>query len=426
MQTNDFTVIEQQKLAELDRMKRLATGLLVLMTLVYIMSRIFHGPAWLGFVEATAEAAMIGALADWFAVTALFRHPLGLPIPHTAIIPRRKDAIADQFGIFVQQNFLSEDVISEKVRSMNLSRRVADWIVQRENAHAIAEQVSAGLAGVVRVMNDAEVQTMIERRVEQKVRDTSFSPIIGDILTFITSGRRQQELFDGAAEVGLYLLEDSDEDIQSTVKRETPWWFPASVDAAIYRRIVRSVSKMLYEMQVDIYHPMRVRLVAMVNEFLDDLKHSDDIRTKEDAIKEDLLQQPAVRDFTVTLWSDIKDALLRQSEQPDAELRQAIEDSVVRFGESIQEDETLAAKIDGWADDSARYLIRTYGHEVADLIANTIEGWDPEATSERIEVQIGKDLQFIRINGTVIGGLAGFVIHSVTVATPWLRGWLPF
>lgn len=426
MPIKDFTALAQRKQADLDRMKRLATGLFALMTLVYIASRVFHGPVWLGYVEATAEAAMVGALADWFAVTALFRHPLGLPIPHTAIIPRRKDAIADEFGVFVQQNFLSEDVISEKVRSMNLSRRVADWIVQQDNARAIAEQVSAGLAGVVRVMNDADVQAMIEQRVEQKVRETSFAPMIGDILTFITSGRRQQELFDGAVEVGLYLLEDSDDDIQSTVKRETPWWFPASVDAAIYRRIVRSVSKMLYDMQVDIYHPMRVRLVGMVNEFLEDLRHSEDIRTKEAAIKEDLLQQPALRDFTVTLWSDIKDALLRQSEQPDAELRRAIEDSVIRFGESIREDETLAAKIDGWADDSARYLIATYGHEVADLIANTIESWDPEATADRIEVQIGKDLQFIRINGTVIGGLAGFVIHAVTEATPWLRGWLPF
>lgn len=420
MTIDKFTALEAQKQHELTQMKRLATGLLVLMTLIYIVSRIFHGPDWLGFVEATAEAAMVGALADWFAVTALFRHPLGLKIPHTAIIPRRKDVIAEQFGVFVQQNFLSEDVISEKIASMKLSQRVADWIVQRENARAIAEQVSAGLAGVVRVMNDSDVQSMIERRVEDKIRETSFAPMIGDILTFVTSGRRQQELLDGAVNMGLYLLEESDDDIQSTVKSETPWWFPSSVDSAIYRRIVRSVSKMLYDMQVDIYHPMRVRLIGMINEFLEDLKTSEDIRRKEVTLKDDLLQQPAVRDFTTTLWRDIKEALLKQSEKPDNELRKAIEDSVIRFGESIREDEALAAKIDSWADDGARYLIRTYGHEVAELISNTIEGWDPKATSERIEVQIGKDLQFIRINGTVIGGLAGFVIHSATVASDWL------
>lgn len=416
-----FTELEQQKRRELANMKRLATGLLLAMTAVYITARFFQGQyVWLGFVEATAEAAMVGALADWFAVTALFRHPLGIPIPHTAIIPSRKDTIAEQFGGFVQQNFLSEEVISEKIRSMNLSRRVANWIVERQNAAAVAEQVTAGLAGIVRVMNDADVQEMIEHKVADKIRATSFAPMIGDLLSFITSGRRQQELFDAAVRMGLYLLEDSDEDIRTTVSRETPWWFPSSVDKAIYYRIVRSVSKMLYEMQVDIYHPMRVRLVQMLNQFMDDLKHSPDIQQKEVTLKEDILKEPALRDFTRSLWTDIKQSLMNQSQNPDAELRQAIEDSVMRFGRSILEDPLLEAKIDGWADDSARYLIRTYGHEVADLISNTISNWDPEATSERIEIQIGRDLQFIRINGTVVGGLAGLTIHTLSLAPEWI------
>jgi len=172
---------------------------------------------------------------------------------------------------------------------------------------------------------------------------------------------------------------------------------------------------MLYEMQVDVFHPFRVRMVGSINQFLEDLKHSDDIAKKEVAIKEDILNQPAIRDFTVSLWNDIKQALLDQSENPDAELKQAIEESVMRFGQTILEDEKLANKIDGWAEDSAGYLIRTYGHEVAALISDTIESWDPKATSERIEIQIGKDLQFIRINGTVIGGLVGLLIHTVTV-----------
>jgi uncharacterized membrane-anchored protein YjiN (DUF445 family) len=415
MQFDKFTELERHKQQELAQMKRLATGLLLLMTAIYVTTQFFHGIVWVGFVEATAEAAMIGALADWFAVTALFRHPMGIPIPHTAIIPSRKDTIGEQFGVFVQQNFLSEEVISNKIRSMKLANRVANWIVDREHARAIAEQITAGLAGVVRVMNDKDVQELIERKVEQRIRDTSFAPMIGELLSFITSGRRQQELFDASVRIGLYLLEDSDGDIRDTVTRETPWWFPASVDKAIYHRIVRSVDKMLYEMQVDIFHPMRVRLVSMMNEFLDELKHSEDIRQKEIALKEEVLEEPAVRDFTTSLWTDIKQALLDQSEHPDAELKQTIEDSVVRFGQSILEDPALAEKIDGWADESARYLIRTYGHEVADLISGTIESWDPTATSERIEIQIGKDLQFIRINGTVVGGLAGLTIHTFSV-----------
>ncbi len=395
-------------------MKRLATGLLIFVALLYTGSAYFEPHYyWVSYLNAASEAALVGAIADWFAVTALFRHPLSIPIPHTAIIPNRKDAIAKQFGEFVQDNFLSEEVIAEKIRSMHLSQRVAGWIVEPDNAAAVAEQVTAGLAGVVRVINDDDIQAMIERSVEDKIRDTSFAPIIGDLLSFVTSGRRQQDLFDGAVNMGLYLLEDSDRDIREKVGEETPWWFPSSVDKAIYARIVRSVSKMLYEMQVDIYHPLRVRLVNMMNEFMEDLKHSEGIRDKEAAIKEDLLQAPAVVEFTGSLWRDIKTVLIEQSENPNAELQRAIEQSVIRFGQSILEDETLAQKIDGWAEDSARFLIRTYGHEVAELISETIEGWDPEVTSGRIEEQIGKDLQFIRINGTIVGGLVGLSIHSI-------------
>lgn len=422
MDKQQFAELEQQKRRDLAAMKRLATGLLILMTLVYAVARYFHGQYfWLGFIEATAEAAMVGALADWFAVTALFRRPLGLPIPHTAIIPRRKDAIAAQFGAFVQQNFLSEAIISEKIRSMDLSRRVADWIVRSDNASAVAEQLTTGLAGIVRVMNDRDIQAMIERNVSAKIRGTSFSPMIGDLLSFITSGRRQQELFDAMVRMGMYLLEDSDEDIRSTVRRETPWWFPASVDKAIYFRIVRSVNKMLYEIQTDIHHPLRIRLVQMMNDFMENLKHSPDIHDKETAIKEELLLEPRLRDFITSLWADIKQALVAQSEHPDTELRQTIAASVIHFGESIKSDPVLAVKIDGWADDSARYLIRTYGHEVADLITDTIENWDADVTAERIEVQIGRDLQFIRINGTVVGGLAGLTIHAISVL-PGLLG----
>jgi len=414
MSSTIFLDHDPERIAELQRMKQLATGLLLLVAIIYTGSAYLeHQYYWVSYVNAASEAAMVGAIADWFAVTALFRHPAGLKISHTAIIPNRKNEIAEQFGEFVQANFLSDEVITKKVRSMNLSRRVAGWLVEEGNARAVAEQVTAGLAGVVKVINDDDIQAMIEKNVEDKIRSTSFAPMIGDLLSFITSGRRQQDLFDGAANVGLYLLEDSDRDIRDKVQEETPWWFPSSVDKAIYQRIVRSVSKMLYEMQVDIYHPLRVRLVNMINEFMDDLKHSEDIREKEIALKEELLEAPAVIEFTGTLWKDIKDVLIRQSEHPDAVLKKAIEDSVVRFGESILEDDSLAEKIDGWAEDSARYLIDTYGHEIASLISDTIESWDPEATSLRIEEQIGKDLQFIRINGTVVGGLVGLSLHSV-------------
>ena len=266
----------------------------------------------------------------------------------------------------------------------------------------------------MKVVNDKDIQSMIERKLEGKIRETSFAPLIGDLLTFLTSGKRQQAAFDAGVKIALSVLEDSDDQLREKIQQETPWWFPGSLDKAVYRKIMKSTSKALYEMQVDIFHPMRVRLVQMSNEFMQDLKHSEDIKEKEISIKEDLLKQVAVRDFTSSLWHDIKTALLEQSESPDAELKAAIQHAVERFGQTLLEDPILADKINGWAEESSRYLINNYGHEVANLITQTIEAWDPKSTSERIEIQIGKDLQFIRINGTVVGGLAGLCIHSIS------------
>ena len=412
---------EEAKRADLTRMKRLATGLLVFATLVYAGATYFETEfTWLEFVSATAEAAMVGALADWFAVTALFRHPLGLKIPHTAIVPRKKDVFASQFGQFVQENFLHEDIISERIKAMNLSQNVADWVVKPENSEQVAQQIAAGLAGLAKVMRDEEVQAMIERNLENRIRDTQFSPILGRGLAYVMAGTRKQDVLDAAVNIGLYMLEENRDVIRSRINEETPWWFPKSVDRTIYRKIIESTRSTLIEMQIDPDHELRERFEDMVEDFLDDLQYSDEILEKEQDLKEELLMDTAVRDFVITLWQDLKATLIRHSEAPDTELRRNLQRAVQGFGESILSDPELAERIDGYADDAARYLIRTYGHEVADLISHTIESWDPEVTSERIEVQIGRDLQFIRINGTVVGGLAGLTIHTVSVLPGYL------
>lgn len=395
-------------------MRRLATGLLCLAAGLYIAVRtLAPDEIWVGFVLAAAEAAMVGAIADWFAVTALFRHPLGIPIPHTAIIPRRKDAIARQFGRFVQANFLSEAVIAEKLSSMSLSRSVAGWLSRPDNARAVAEQITTLLAGAARVMHDDEIQRLIDARIQSRIRDTSFGPMIGELLTFVTTGRRQQAIIDGAVSFGLRLLDDTDDEIRFTVRRKTPWWFPDSVDRVIYEQIVRAISRTLYEMQTDIYHPLRGRAVQALNGLVHDLKHSEELAKKERELKEELLNEPALRQFIESLWSDIKSSLIRQAESPDPDFHRAIEDAVMQFGKAIREDAGLAGKVDAWVDGSARYLIRTFGNDVAALIQDTIEKWDGDATAERIEHQIGRDLQFIRINGTVVGALVGLAIHTI-------------
>jgi len=247
---------EINKKAELARMKLVATGLLVLVTIIYIVAVIFEARyPWVGFISATAEAAMVGALADWFAVTALFRHPLGLKIPHTAIIPYRKDAIADQFGNFVKTNFLATEVITSKLRSINAARLAANWISQPENSQLIAQQVAVGIAGVVQVMNDEDVQDMIERSLRARIQSTPVSPLLGHLLSLITSGQRKEELLSGAVKLGLHLLKENRDIIQEKIAQETPWWFPEPVDEAIYKKILTASQKTLQEVSSNPKHP---------------------------------------------------------------------------------------------------------------------------------------------------------------------------
>ncbi len=403
------------KQTELTRMKFVATALFGVVTVIYIVALIFEKRyLWVGFVSATAEAAMVGAIADWFAVTALFRHPLGLKIPHTAIIPKRKDAIAENFGRFVKSNFLSEQVISDKLYSMNMSKSVALWISQPENSKLIANQVAAGLAGMTQVMNDEDIQDIIEHSIQTQIRSLKIAPILGNLLSLITSGKRKQELFQGAVQFGVQVLEQNRDVIQERIALETPWWFPEPVDKAIHKKIVDAAENTLQEVNADPNHPLQKRFDTAIDRFLEDLKHSSEISAKEEIIKEELLEHPMVKDFASSLWVDIKISILEHSSNPDTAFRRALQQGIIRFGEAFAKDEVLLAKSDRWIEEGAIYLVKEYGYEVEQLISETVKKWDARAASDKIELEIGKDLQFIRINGTIVGGLAGFIIHALS------------
>ncbi len=406
---------ENHKQAELAKIKIMAGALFWLAIAIYILASIFEEQyIWVGFVSATAEAAMVGAIADWFAVTALFRHPLGLKIPHTAIIPRRKDAIAENFGRFVQRNFLSEEVIFGKLRSMNVTKSATEWISQPENSKLIANHAAVGIAAVVQIMKDEDIQEMIERSLQNRIQSTQIAPLLGNLLSLVTSGSRKQELLRGTVKLGVHLLEENGDVIQEKIAQETPWWFPEPVDKAIYKKIVTATRKTLRDVDTDPNHPLRKRFDAVIDGFLDDLKHSPEVADREEAIKAELIQHPVVQDFSSSLWVDIKTSVLDHSSDPNTEFRKAIEHGVNQFGKALLEDEVLLEKINRWVEESTLYLIREYGYEVERLISQTIRKWDAESASKKIELQIGKDLQFIRINGTIVGGLAGLVIHTLT------------
>ncbi|MDB4950638.1 MAG: hypothetical protein JWM27_3287 [Gemmatimonadetes bacterium] len=406
---------EALKKQQLETMKSRAAALLVAATVVYVVARIFEARwPWVGYVRATAEASMVGGIADWFAVTALFRYPMGVKIPHTAIIPNRKERIGRSLGNFVQNNFLSRPVITQKLRSVNVGRKLAAWLADPAHAGTVAKHVAAGATGVVQVLKDDEVQELIEQSLVSKVRGTQVAPVMGNVLAMITTGNRHQELFDSALKLVSRLVDENRDALRERISREMPWWVPTPIDDKIYQRIILGIDATMHEVAVDPAHPMRARFNDAVNEFVEKLKSSPEMIAKGEALKEDLLRHPAVRAYSASLWSDAKAWLVRHGTDPDSRFRQRIEHAVTQFGQSLQGDDELLEKVDGWVEAAVLYVVEEYRQEVADLIAGTVAAWDPDDTTRKIELQIGKDLQFIRINGTLVGGLAGLIIYAVS------------
>jgi uncharacterized membrane-anchored protein YjiN (DUF445 family) len=401
---------------ELNRMKLLATGLLVAVAVLFVGALLLERQyPWVGFVRAFAEAAMVGALADWFAVTALFRHPLGLPIPHTAIIARRKDSIGASIGRFVEDNFLSEEVLISRMRSLHVLQRMAGAISQPEVSNQIAKHGTTAINNALRVINDVDVQSVIERSLIGRIHATQPAPLLGRILSALLAGRRQPELVHELINIVEHLVEENKEAIRIKIRQETPWWLPQTVDRHIAERLFETVKSTLHAVSIDPNHPFHDKFHDLLYAFIERLQHDPATIARGEALKEDLLNNPIVREFSASLWAEIKLALLSQSDNPDSALHATITNGVRQFGELLLRDEMLANKINGWMESLVVYASQEYRHQFGQLIAHTVSKWDADVTSNKIELQIGRDLQFIRINGTVVGGLAGLVIYGVSL-----------
>ncbi len=406
---------EEEKRVRLQKMKRMATGLLVFAALVFVVTSIFESRyPWLGYVRATAEAAMVGAIADWFAVTALFRYPMGVRIPHTAIIPNRKERIGKSLGSFVQNNFLSPPVLLARIRGANVARKIAEWMADPQHADTVGKHAADGVKGLVEVLRDEEVQEIIEQSLMSRVRATQVAPLMGNVLSVVTADNRHQELLDSAIRLFERLFDENRDALRDKIRRETPWWMPTAVDDQIYNKIVRSVENTLHEVTSDPAHPLRGRFNEAMGEFVERLKSSPEMITRGEAFKEEVLQHPAVRGFSASIWADVKSSVLAHSADPQSEFRRRVAQAVSRKAASLLEDEELLEKVNGWVERTVLYIVEQYRHEVAGLIETTVAAWDPEDTTQKIELQIGRDLQYIRINGTLVGGLVGLLIYTVS------------
>jgi len=407
---------------DLRRMKAVAGGLLALAALTYVVAEAVARrqgsdvDVWVSYLRAAAVAGMVGGLADWFAVTALFRRPLGLPIPHTAIVPTRKDAIGRSLGEFVATYFLSADAVRGRVVSARPSARVGGWLVLPGNAERVCAEAAGALRAGLSVLDDDDVQAVLEQTVARRLAQVPTGPTLGRLLEQVVADGAHRRLVDLSLANAVRWLVEHKETVVAAVAAQAPAWSPRFVDEAVAERVHAEVLRVAVEVRDDPHHALRGSLDRFLVSYADDLQHDEATRRRADEARAALLAHPQVRQAMADAAASVRRVVLEAVDDPDGELRRRAADAVRGFGARLLAEPELAAKVDGWLADLAAHVATGYGGELTTLIAETVDRWDGAQTARRIELHVGRDLQFIRINGTVVGALAGLVIEAFTLA----------
>jgi uncharacterized membrane-anchored protein YjiN (DUF445 family) len=401
----------------LRRMKVVALSFLVGATAVFLGCRWAQAggmtAAWIGYLGAAGEAGMVGALADWFAVTALFKHPLGIPIPHTAIIKRKKDQLGEGLGAFVRENFLSPEVVSTKIRDAQVPSRLGKWLSEQSHAERVAAESATVLRVLVELLRDDDVQQLIDRIIVRRIAEPQWGPPVGRVLSTLLAENRQEALIQLLADRAFQWSLNAGEVIQRVIERDSPTWSPRFVDHLVGDRIHRELMDFTDKVRRNPEHELRRSATRFLFEFADDLQNDDATIARAEAVKEQLMSREEVTNAAGTAWKTLKRLVLEGVDDPSSALRSRIADAVVGIGESLRDDAELRDKVDNWIARGAEHLVAQYGVEITAIITDTIERWDAEEASRRIELHVGRDLQFIRINGTVVGSLAGLIIYAI-------------
>jgi len=408
---------EDLRLAQLRRMRMRATALLVVMTAVFFALRLWAGShGWAGYAQAFTEASMVGGLADWFAVTALFRHPLGLPIPHTAITSERKDQFGATLGEFVQQNFLSADNIAERVRAFKPAERVATWLAAPDKADLLAQHGANAAIALADLVRDEDVHRVLAEEIEAAVESLPLTAIAARVLRLMTADNRHDELLEAMLRALQRFLEENQGALRQRFGAEAPWWLPGAVEDRIFERLFDGVRALLQDATTQSDHAVRVQFGEWLDDFIARLEQSPDLAARGEQLKRELLDHAELRSWTSSMWDEVKDSLRTQASDPDSRLRRSLAGAVTAAGRRLATDEALRSKVDELAESAVRSVANQFHEEAAELISGTIARWDSAQASQKLESLLGRDLQFIRINGTVVGGLAGLVIHLITQA----------
>jgi uncharacterized membrane-anchored protein YjiN (DUF445 family) len=397
-------------------MKAIATGALLAMAVVFAVATwAQHRGAgvWTGYVAAAAEAGMVGALADWFAVTALFRHPLGLPIPHTAIIPTKKDQFGHALGEFVGENFLSSDVVRSRLRAVGIASRLGTWLSEPEHADRVTAELSTALRGALAVLRDADVRAVVGEAITRRADAQEIAPGLGALLERIVEQQGHRRAVDLVCTRAAEWLDVHSDSVMDAVAGGAPGWTPRFVDRRVGERVYRELLRFVTEMRDQPDHPARGAIDRFLTDFAGDLRSDPRTRERVERLKSETLARSEVQDLISSAWGSVRAMIVAAAEDERSQLRLRARASLLSLGRRTSSDGRLRGKIDGWIEDAAVYVVTTYQDEITSLITETVAAWDAEHTSRKIEAHVGRDLQFIRLNGTVVGSLAGLAIYTL-------------
>jgi uncharacterized membrane-anchored protein YjiN (DUF445 family) len=396
----------------LRRMRAFATALLAVMAAIFVATTwALPHTAWLDPLRAFAEAALIGGLADWFAVTALFRRPLGLPIPHTGVVPARKDDIGRALARFIRDNFLVREAVERRLDRTDLAGRLGAWLDSEANAGRVTHDVAAALDWALRAGDGGELRAALGGTLKQAFNKVPVSSAIATLLEVLTTGTHAQTVIDELVKFARTQLESHRVMIRVRIHERSPWWLPQFVDQEIYDKLMAEVERLLDSIAADPEHPARVELVTRVKSLQQSLAADPKLADKSRALQHDVVAHPAVRAYAHDLWARLAEDLHSALAAPGSELRVGVEQEIRKLGAVLRHDPEVAARLNGWLKQLLLYLVENYRDPLSEIVSETIESWDPIATSKRIEQNIGTDLQFIRVNGTLVGGLVGLLIY---------------
>lgn len=416
MQITAVSEGDRARLQALRTMRAVATGLLVFAAIVFVAT---HGrPGVWGYVNASAEAAMVGAIADWFAVTAIFRHPLGLPIPHTALIPRRKNALAQSLEEFVSQNFLTPQTLRERYLDAQVLARCGNWLADPVNAERVIAEALPALKRGLASIDEPVLIEFVDETLTPRLQAEPISPLAGHLLAAIERDGAHHGLVDIAAtELHAWLVSHPDE-VAAIIGSRAPWWSPQWVDDKVTSRIAGELVSWAAQVRDQPEHRVRAAIDSYLRDLSVGLQSDPTTMAKAEDLKVAVLSHPQVGATVFALWQATRDAVLEALQDPQGQLRIRLAREVTSLGERLRDDDVMRSRLDSWAADVVVAGVDRYGAEVTSVITSTIRAWDGKLAADRIELHVGRDLQFIRINGTVVGALVGLILHAVSQFLP--------